>query len=253
MYRLTFKEGPLKGRRLAVRHGAVLFGRGAGATIALSGPDVAERHARLEERADGLWITEVTAGAGLRIDGRLVGEARLTADQTVRIGLHLFSVETVAAPPPGNRHARGLHPLATTIILSAVALQLLLIFGFTLLREATDDQFDSASPPPAAAPTDKTAAPADEKPSPPHPAPTHEPAVETPQENSFHDALFSVPPPDAEEKTLPGAAGDAPPPEELFAEPAAPADPAAPITEPVEPADPAAPDAADRGRGASAR
>ena len=66
---------------------AVTVGRGAGNDIALDDEFASTLHARVESRADGVWLEDVGSTNGTAVNGVPIGEARkLAPGDVIRIG-----------------------------------------------------------------------------------------------------------------------------------------------------------------------
>jgi hypothetical protein len=88
--RLVVLGGPAlaEGEVLPVNTAPVTLGRGAQNTVPLEGDEfVSAQHARVEARADGLWIEDLGSTNGTFVNGARVTTARrLLAGDVVRIG-----------------------------------------------------------------------------------------------------------------------------------------------------------------------
>lgn len=73
------------------------IGRVDGNDIVLEHPSVSRRHAALEKRGDDLWLIDLRSTNGIKLNGRPVPEAKLSAGATVSIGS--LECEIQAAPP----------------------------------------------------------------------------------------------------------------------------------------------------------
>jgi hypothetical protein len=71
----------------ALDSAAVTVGRGPGNDIALDDEYASTQHARLEPRADGVWIEDIGSTNGTAVNGvRLIGTRKLELGDVVRIG-----------------------------------------------------------------------------------------------------------------------------------------------------------------------
>ncbi len=78
----------------------VVIGSGPDADVALPGPDVSARHARLRPLEDGGFVLrDLGSDAGTRVGGRIVLRAYLGLDDTFEVGGTRLSVRETAPPP----------------------------------------------------------------------------------------------------------------------------------------------------------
>lgn len=104
MYRLIFLNGPHKGRRVAVQQGALLIGRDPSCQLDLQEDDqVSHRHAQLEQRADGVWLTDQGALNKTEVNGQPVDEVRLNPGDRIEIGRTQFEFQLIETVATGGR------------------------------------------------------------------------------------------------------------------------------------------------------
>ncbi len=83
-------SGDLAGQLVPLRFGRYLIGRDPDAGIRLDDEAVSLRHAELDVRADGIFITNLMATNGTMVNARVIHTARLTPGDHLRIGRSLF-------------------------------------------------------------------------------------------------------------------------------------------------------------------
>ena len=88
--RLVVERSPVltEGEELALDGEPLTIGRGSSNDLALDGDDFASaRHARFEERSDGLWIEDLGSTNGTFVNGaRVTTPRRLEEGDLVRVG-----------------------------------------------------------------------------------------------------------------------------------------------------------------------
>ncbi len=89
------------------------FGRAADRDVVLTGPLISARHALLERREDGDYLSDAQSAHGTYVNGQPIIRVKLVAGDRIQIGPYLFRYE-------GNRLARTERPSA--ISLSAFAI-----------------------------------------------------------------------------------------------------------------------------------
>lgn len=92
---------------------AVTIGRAAENTVTLDDHSVSRFHARLEMRADGLWVTDLDSSNGTFLNGERIAGAHVAPTDTLRIGKTVFTLDgagssIAAARPAPMMEARGL-------------------------------------------------------------------------------------------------------------------------------------------------
>jgi pSer/pThr/pTyr-binding forkhead associated (FHA) protein/DNA-binding beta-propeller fold protein YncE len=103
---LRYQAGRGPERSLQLSPGAVLtIGRGSDSGITLDDPDVSRLHARLEMRAEGVWIKDLGSGNGTYIDGQRITSHLWKPGQTLRLGAVQFELKRGDRPAPEHgRH-----------------------------------------------------------------------------------------------------------------------------------------------------
>lgn len=81
------------GAPIEIESPLVRVGRDVTADLCLQDPSVSRQHAEIENRGDGWFIFDLNSSNGVRIEGVLVPEARLTYGTMLRIGQVGFRVE----------------------------------------------------------------------------------------------------------------------------------------------------------------
>ena len=84
-FRFIAQQGVGEGGSQIVEQETVLLGRKNICPIQLNDPAVAAVHAELEHRADGLWITDQSSGAGVYVNGQRVVSQQLHEGDVVTI------------------------------------------------------------------------------------------------------------------------------------------------------------------------
>lgn len=62
------------------------IGRTEGNDLVLNHPSVSRRHARIEERAGGWWIVDLKSTNGVKVNGNLTTESKISAGDTILVG-----------------------------------------------------------------------------------------------------------------------------------------------------------------------
>lgn len=132
MYRLTFLNGKMKGRRVAVREGVLVLGRDPAATLELPGdPDIALRHATIEERDEACFLCATDAANKLAVNGQPVVEAVLKTGDQIEIGTTQLEFRVIAdQEPAGLRRRVG---AMQVLAVAAVVIILLAEFFFVVI------------------------------------------------------------------------------------------------------------------------
>jgi predicted component of type VI protein secretion system len=102
-------------RTHALKLGRQILGRAANADIRLNAPDVEERHAEIDLRADGASLIHLAPGATTARNGRIVSMAKLEDGDVVAIGSVELTFQTM-------RGARGPHAFIVAGIVAATTL-----------------------------------------------------------------------------------------------------------------------------------
>jgi len=77
---------------------AVLIGRDPACDLVIKAPSVSGRHAKLERRDDGLWLTDLGSTNGSFVNDVAVERARVTPGDTIRLGDVTVSLQTEDEP-----------------------------------------------------------------------------------------------------------------------------------------------------------
>jgi hypothetical protein len=86
------KDEQLLGRRFPMDAGSVMtIGRGTGNTLVLDGDGVSRRHALIERRADGWWVTDQASTNGIRVNDEKIEAVRLRHGDRVHIGATILT------------------------------------------------------------------------------------------------------------------------------------------------------------------
>lgn len=102
------------GRTFHLQHGhsivrvaehPVVIGRDRAAEFSLDDPAIAPRHAVLEVINDRLWVRDLSAQGGVRVNGRPISQSVLDANDVLALGAQQFIV--LADRPVSGRHVRG--------------------------------------------------------------------------------------------------------------------------------------------------
>ena len=80
------------GRELRLDRPQIWIGRAEGNDVVLGDPSLSRRHARFEQRADGIWVVDNQSANGVFLDDRRVAEAPLAPGQRLTIGGTTFLV-----------------------------------------------------------------------------------------------------------------------------------------------------------------
>jgi thioredoxin reductase (NADPH) len=84
-FRFVIERQNVEGAVQLVEQESVLLGRKSICPIQLNDPAVASVHAQLEHRADGVWITDESSGAGVYVNGQRVVNQQLRQGDVVTI------------------------------------------------------------------------------------------------------------------------------------------------------------------------
>ncbi len=85
MPQVVLVEGPGRGKVFEVDGGAA-FGRGRECAVRLEGRHLSRVHARVERRADGLYLLDADSRNGIFVNGRKVKEHLLGRDDEIEVG-----------------------------------------------------------------------------------------------------------------------------------------------------------------------
>jgi predicted component of type VI protein secretion system len=139
MYRITFIDGPLKGRKLTVHEDRLCIGRDADCSLRMSDPAIAGRHAEFEVRDRVVHVRRASADAVVTINGVPVGDTgvALRRGEVLGLGDHRLRVDADAGPIAiPSRTVVNLTVVAGVAVAALVAVQgALLARAFALGRE----------------------------------------------------------------------------------------------------------------------
>jgi adenylate cyclase len=83
-------------QRTADLHGEMSIGRTEGNDLVLNHPSVSRKHARFEPRSEAWWIVDLKSTNGVKVNGNLVTESRVSPGDKISIG----SVQLELKPQP---------------------------------------------------------------------------------------------------------------------------------------------------------
>lgn len=92
-WRVVVDEGPDSGADYTVRLPASI-GRRQGCDIQLHDPKVSRLHARLEQEADGVVLIDTDSTNGVRLNGRIIRRAQVSAGDRVEIGATRLTIKS---------------------------------------------------------------------------------------------------------------------------------------------------------------
>ncbi len=170
MYRLLF-QGRLATRpALAVREPQLWLGRDESCQVQLPENGVSPRHAVIERRADGYYITDLHSEVGLRVNGQPVTQHRLRAGDQIEIGSVTLRFEVAHDVVSTARRTDWLlHITAVVVTLLVLGQIALLAWIFTQPRPSA---ILRPPPPPVTANSSEEPAATPPSPTPATPAPT---------------------------------------------------------------------------------
>ncbi|MGD9612260.1 MAG: FHA domain-containing protein [Kiritimatiellia bacterium] len=132
MYRLVIQSGRHQGKRLVVRQTLTLIGSGADCHLPLpDDPDLAPRHARLEERGTGVYLTSLCPERPVRLnDAPVQAEVRLGHGDRLAFGQTTVEFQDIIAPHQRLRPSHGLLQPATVLVAAAIVVLELALLAF---------------------------------------------------------------------------------------------------------------------------
>lgn len=134
MYRLIFHSGQFSGRRFAVQQGTLLIGRDPSCEVNLADDDlVAQHHAQLEQRRDGVWLKDLGSMSPSTVNGEIVDEVKLRPGDQIEIGrtrIEFQTIEAMTSTP--RRSASRLHILTILAVGGILLLEAAFIFIFPI-------------------------------------------------------------------------------------------------------------------------
>jgi pSer/pThr/pTyr-binding forkhead associated (FHA) protein len=78
----------------------IIIGRSSGSDIILPDPAISRSHAKVELRADGVWVEDLGSGNGTYLDGQRVTSHLWRPGQTLRLGEVQFQLRLEDSPAP---------------------------------------------------------------------------------------------------------------------------------------------------------
>ena len=121
MYRLLFQNQITTKEPMEVHEPMLTIGRDAACQLRLREDGVAERHARIERRADGYHLLDLNSPNGIFINGQRVTERRLASGDELEIGAVRLRFEILYGVPSGpQRRPLDLVQLAAATIVALV-------------------------------------------------------------------------------------------------------------------------------------
>lgn len=183
MYRLLFINGDMKGRRLTIKQGDLLFGSGEECHVRLQEDEkVAGQHAVIEYQHGQANLRDLGAAHKAQVNDRPVLRHRLEHGDRIAIGETIMEFHAPGAKAPPHLRRRFSKMQATSI--AAISGIVLLQLGFVILfplwqQNRTVEVGGARAEPPAPAPLKK----------PPEPAPAQPAPIEVVKENSADVAV----------------------------------------------------------------
>ncbi|HOO20862.1 MAG TPA: FHA domain-containing protein, partial [Kiritimatiellia bacterium] len=130
MYRLVFQSGRHEGKRIVVRQALTVAGRDPGCHLVLDGDErMAPRHASLEERGTGIYLSPLSPDHSVRRNGQPVtGAVRLAHNDEIDLGGIRLVFQELIAPQARLRPSSGLMQPVTILAAAAIlAVEILLL------------------------------------------------------------------------------------------------------------------------------
>lgn len=130
MYRLVFQSGRHEGKRIVVRQALTVAGRDPGCHLVLDGDErMAPRHASLEERGTGIYLSPLSPDHAVRRNGDPVtGAVRLAHNDEIDLGGIRLVFQELIAPQARLRPSTGLMQPVTILAAAAIlAVEVLLL------------------------------------------------------------------------------------------------------------------------------
>ena len=85
-------------QRVSDLKGEMSIARTEGNDLVLNHPSVSRKHARFEGRSDAWWIVDLKSTNGIKVNGNLVTESKVTSGDKISIG----SVQLELTPQPSK-------------------------------------------------------------------------------------------------------------------------------------------------------
>jgi len=171
MFRLVILSGPLQGQQVNVGPAPMTLGRAAECELVIPDPELAGRHAELEQRGTGLFIRDLGTMHRLLVNRREVRETQLKHGDLVELGRTRLLVQAlVQAEINGGPDSRGRRRRRLWLAAGLALILALILWGgrqWQLHRRAVSVAGAAAQPPSPPA-------------QPPTPAPLNPPATNPP-------------------------------------------------------------------------
>lgn len=104
--RLEVVDGPGQGTSFALSHRVETVGRTKNCTIKPEDKEISRRHAQIEHRPDGLWVTDLDSTNGTFVNGSRVYEPYCLVDSDeIKMGASTFILTLVKSPPVAEGEA----------------------------------------------------------------------------------------------------------------------------------------------------
>jgi pSer/pThr/pTyr-binding forkhead associated (FHA) protein len=81
------------GRRMVLSGATAVIGRSRDCDIVLDDPNVSRRHAEVRKEGDGWTVADLGSTNGVKVNGRRVGQARLSPGDEITLGLSKLNFE----------------------------------------------------------------------------------------------------------------------------------------------------------------
>ncbi|MDO5051273.1 MAG: DUF3662 and FHA domain-containing protein [Pseudoclavibacter sp.] len=92
----------IDGRRIPLRRGSTVIGRGSDADITIGDSGASRRHAELVWNGKRAGLRDLGSTNGTKVNGRRVREAALEPDSVIQIGEHSMTFRVVPQAPPSD-------------------------------------------------------------------------------------------------------------------------------------------------------
>lgn len=155
MYRLVFQPHPTTRQPVAGDAARLLIGREPECGLRLTDAGIHDRHAVIDRRAAGYFISDLTNSNGVHVNGTAITTQRLVTGDEIELGTVRLIFEVVHEPPPRRRAFDPWQFLGIALVAGLVAGQLALfawIVSQPHPRNAHIDIIPSSSPALASAP-----------------------------------------------------------------------------------------------------
>jgi len=174
MYRLLFQGRTSPQEPLTVREPRLWLGRDSTCQLVLTEPGVCDRHAAIERREDGYYLTDLESATGVRVNGAPITQHRLQTGDEIELGTARLNFEILHDTAPMRRQLDWLQ-ISTALLVAAllVGQTLLLIWIYQQPRPQTIVSKRKPAEPAAVTPKNPTTQPA------PPPASTPPPTTAT--------------------------------------------------------------------------